>query len=205
MSDNTKPAGHYLAASFWRRMAAIFYDSFLLLAALFVATAIALPLNDGKAFSSDQYGFSVYLFLVCFSFFGWFWTHGGQTPGMKAWQIKLVANSRPNAAITWIQAFKRFLASILSWVIIGAGFFAILFSAKKLAWHDRLSGSSIVFYPKQTWNHSIWYSSVLQETLRFPSQFLNNFCNLHSQQPTVWVTSVSWYIYHWHGSIEMDV
>ncbi|MCH9699185.1 MAG: RDD family protein [Gammaproteobacteria bacterium] len=130
-------------------MAAIVYDGLLLLAALFGATAIALPLNDGEAFNSHQYGFSVYLLLVCFSFFGWFWTHGGQTPGMKAWQLKLVAVSSPNAAITWTQAVKRFLASILSWLIIGGGFIAIVFSAKKLAWHDRLSQSSIVFNPKQ--------------------------------------------------------
>lgn len=130
-------------------MAAIFYDLFLLLAALFVATAIALPFNNGEAFRSDQYLFSVYLFLVSFSFFGWFWTHGGQTPGMKAWQLKLVVISSPDTAITWYQAAKRFLASILSWLFIGAGFIAIVLSAKKLAWHDLLSGSSIVVYPKQ--------------------------------------------------------
>ena len=68
-------------------MAAIVYDLFLLTAVLFVATAIALPLNAGAAFTSGQYLYPVYLLAVSFLFFGWFWTHGGQTLGMRAWKI----------------------------------------------------------------------------------------------------------------------
>lgn len=127
-------------------MAAILYDSLLLLAAFFLATAIALPLNNGEAFHSDQYIFSGYLIVISFAFFGWFWTHGGQTPGMKAWKLKLISSNHPSVTIiSWKLAAKRFITALLSWVGLGMGFAAILFSKQKLAWHDRLSNSRIVY------------------------------------------------------------
>lgn len=133
-------------AGFWLRMAAILYDSLLLIALLFLATAIALPLNKGEAFKSDQYIYHVYLLTVCFLYYAWFWTHGGQTPGMKAWKLKLTpANHSNNARISWKQAEIRLLAALLSWLLIGLGFVMILFNKKKLALHDRLSNSHIVY------------------------------------------------------------
>jgi uncharacterized RDD family membrane protein YckC len=132
-------------AGFWRRMAAILYDCFLLLATCFLATAIALPLNNGEAFHSGEYFYSGYLIVVSFAFFGWFWTHGGQTPGMKAWKLKLITSNHSSVStISRKQAAKRFMSAILSWIILGIGFASILFSKQKLAWHDRLSNSHII-------------------------------------------------------------
>ena len=139
-----------LTAGFWRRMAAIIYDSLLLIAACFLATAIALPLNNGQAFHSDQYVYPVYLIVIGFVFFGWFWTHGGQTPGMKAWKIKLISINHSSTQISWSIVANRFVTALLSWGVLGMGFGAILFSKKKLAWHDRLSNSCIIYCGKET-------------------------------------------------------
>ena len=126
-------------------MAAILYDSLLLMAACFLATAIALPLNNGEAFQSGQYAYPAYLIVISFVFFGWFWTHGGQTPGMKAWKLKLISANQPHVSkISWKLAAKRFIAALLSWIVLGAGFVIILFSKQKLAWHDRLSATQII-------------------------------------------------------------
>jgi len=35
-------------------------------------------LNGGRAFTAQQFFFSLYLLLVSFCFYAWFWTHGGQ-------------------------------------------------------------------------------------------------------------------------------
>jgi len=127
-------------------MAAIFYDSLLLLAACFLATALALPLNHGEAFSSDQYAYPVYLLSVCFVYFGWFWSHGGQTPGMKAWKLQVVPEHYPDhVGLGWKQASVRFLTALLSWGLFGLGFVLMLFDADNRALHDRMSGSRIVF------------------------------------------------------------
>lgn len=131
------------APGFFRRLAAVCYDTLLLIAVLFVATAIVLPFNGGKAFSEDQLYYPGYLLAVSFGFFGWFWTHGGQTPGMRAWKIKALSFDRQ--PLTWKQALVRFFAAFLSWGICGLGFLWIIVSRKKRAWHDSLSKTAVYF------------------------------------------------------------
>ena len=126
-------------------MGAIIYDALLLLAVLFFATAIALPFNSGQAFSADQAFFSLYLFGVSYLFYSWFWTHGGQTLGMRAWKITL-ANAAGDR-ILWQQAALRFFAALLSWACLGLGFLWCLFDKNKLCWHDRLSGTYLRWNP----------------------------------------------------------
>ena len=126
---------------FFRRLAAVIYDSLLLVAVLFIATAAVLPFNGGEAFTADQYYYLLYLLFVSFLFFGWFWTHGGQTLGLRAWKIKLTGSD--GGGVTWKQALVRFSCALLSWAVCGLGFFWILFDKKKRAWHDLLSNSHI--------------------------------------------------------------
>ena len=127
----------------FRRLAALFYDSFLLLAILFIATAIILPFNDGEALVSGQILYPLYLLLVTFLFFGWFWTHGGQTLGMRAWKIKLCAQ-QAQGAVSWRQATIRFLTALVSLIPLGAGFFWIMIDRDKLSWHDRFSKTIVI-------------------------------------------------------------
>lgn len=122
-------------------MAAIVYDLFLLIALLFVATAILLPLNSGAAFSSQQYFFSIYLLTVSFFFYGWFWTHGGQTLGMRAWRIKvLTLKLEP---VSWGQALLRFSFAIVSMAFFGLGFLWVLIDKNHRGWHDYLSRTAL--------------------------------------------------------------
>jgi len=126
-----------LSPGFFRRLAVVFYDTLLLLAILFFATAIALPFNKGEAFTNSNILYPGYLLGISFLYFGWFWTHGGQTPGLKTWKLRaLDFNQHP---ISWKQAFFRFIFGLLSWIVFGAGFFWILIDKKKLSWHDHLS------------------------------------------------------------------
>lgn len=136
-----------LTPSFFRRLAAMFYDSFLLLALWFLATALLLPLNGGQAFSSRQIFYPIYLLSVSFGFYGWFWTHGGQTLGLKAWKIKvLTLDKQP---LNWKQAGIRFVAAILSWAIGGLGFFWLLWDKNGYAWHDYLSKTAVFFQSEE--------------------------------------------------------
>ncbi|MDP2180621.1 RDD family protein [Methylicorpusculum sp.] len=128
---------------FWRRMAAQAYDLFLLLAVLFVATAIILPLNDGEAFAPTQFFYPAYLLLISFIFYGWFWTHGGQTLGLRAWKLAvLTVDQKP---LGWKQAAMRFCTALLSWLPLGLGFLWVLVDKDKNSWHDRLS-KTYLFY-----------------------------------------------------------
>jgi len=124
-------------------MGAVIYDALLLLAVLFLATALALPLNGGQAFASTQVLYPIYLLAVSFAFYGWFWTHGGQTLGLRAWKIKLVSANRP--AVDWPHAALRFAGALLSWACLGLGFIWCMFDKDRQGWHDRLSKTRLVY------------------------------------------------------------
>lgn len=125
-----------------RRLAAMAYDSLLVAAALFAATALVLPLTGGEAVRPHNPVYTAYLVAVVFGYFGWFWTHGGQTLGMRAWRLRLVtADGDP---MSWRRALLRFAAAVLSSLPCAAGYLWILASPERLAWHDRLSGTLLV-------------------------------------------------------------
>jgi uncharacterized RDD family membrane protein YckC len=126
-----------------RHLAAIIYDFFLLIAVLFVATALILPLNAGVAFTARQIAYPVYLLVISFLFYGWFWTHGGQTLGLRAWNLKVLTLNQQN--MSWRQALLRFLTAILSWSICGLGFLWIVLDKNQRSWHDYLSGTAVFF------------------------------------------------------------
>ena len=150
------------SAGLLRRVGAIFYDGLLLLGTLFIATALVLLLTGGAAVPSANQWFPIYLLSICFLFYGWFWTHGGQTLGMRAWKIRL---QQPGGEpVTWRQALLRFVLSslwaplaILPWSIpaldsrmkpaislaMGGGFFLFTLLTR---WHDRYSNTRLVLH-----------------------------------------------------------
>ena len=103
-----KATNHRLPSTpgLFRRLGAIFYDSLLLIATWFLFTIFALPLTMGEAIPAGNILYRLYLLLIALAFFGGFWTHGGQTLGMRAWRIKV---QQPNGQlITWRQVLLRF-------------------------------------------------------------------------------------------------
>ena len=133
---------HYQAPGFLRRLAAMFYDSLLLLALMAVATTlITLPLGMPKG--GDLIFYQIFLFeIIPMLFFAGFWSHGGQTLGMRAWRLKVVRED--GAEIGWRDAFRRHLAALLSCLALGLGFLWILVDSEGLAWHDRLSKTRLI-------------------------------------------------------------
>lgn len=143
MSENVNSASR--SAGLVRRLMAIIYDLILLLALLFITTAIAMAFNRGNAIEPGQALYPYYvsgLFVVSFVFYGWFWTHGGQTLGMKTWKMKLQqVNGR---ALTWRLALIRFITAIFSWSAAGLGFLWSLFHPRRCTWHDIASNSVLI-------------------------------------------------------------
>ena len=134
--DNQPPP-----AVLWRRLAALLYDSLLLLALWFLATAMLLPLTHGEAIAGNPL-LSTYLLFISFFFYGWFWTHGGQTLGMRSWRLQL-RNLRPGP-VTWLQVLLRFMTALPAALLFGLGYLWMLVDKRKLTWHDRYSETCIV-------------------------------------------------------------
>ena len=143
MSKNsTIDLTHATIPGILRRLAAIFYDGLLLLALLFVVTAlITLPL--GSPSGTTRLIFQFFMFeIIPLLFFTGFWKRGGQTLGMRAWRLKLIRID--GGDVGWGDAFKRHLAALLSLLVFGLGFIWILVDPEKLAWHDRLSKTRLI-------------------------------------------------------------
>jgi len=136
------------APGFFRRLAAQIYDLLLLIALLFLATALLLPFTAGEAVSVQQtLIYRIYLLVISFFFYGWFWTHGGQTLGLRAWKIKVLTfDQKP---ISWHQALLRFATAIVSWSFFGLGFLWILIDKNRRSWHDNLSKTALFFDPEK--------------------------------------------------------
>lgn len=125
-----------------RRLVVIIYDTLLLFAVLFFASLLVmLPLRITPEHS--LYGLYVaYIYSVSFVFFGWFWTRSGQTLGMKTWKVRL--QSTDGKQISWRHAALRFVAAIVSWLLLGGGFLWSLVDHKRRTLHDIVSGTELI-------------------------------------------------------------
>ena len=134
-----------------RRFAAILYDSLLLLALWFLATVPFIAIEGGGSIepgSGPLYvAYQLTLIGVAYAFFVGFWCHRGRTLGMQSWGLQLhtADDKLPSVGAATI----RFFAAILSWLPLGLGFFWQLWDAEQLTWHDRLSKTRLVHYPRK--------------------------------------------------------
>ena len=126
------------SASLLKQLVAMLYDSLLIIALLFIATAILLPLNKGESIGGPVY--TLYLLSVIFIFYSWFWNKSGQTLGMKVWKIRIINDDGFNPS--WAVCFLRLMGALVSISCVGAGYFWRLFTP--YTWHDRLSQTRIV-------------------------------------------------------------
>jgi uncharacterized RDD family membrane protein YckC len=125
------------------RFGALLYDAVLLCAILFAATGLLMAILQQKTpFDSHAWMYRAWLILISFFFFGYCWTHGGQTLGMKAWNIRLVG--KDGNPLGWRQSILRFTVALLSAGAFGMGFWWALFDRQALCWHDIASGTRLV-------------------------------------------------------------
>ncbi len=127
-----------------RRLGALLYDSLLVLAILMIATAVAMVLGKLVAGTTELHKnfpwlYRAWLVLWVYVFFAWFWTHGGQTLGMRAWKMRVQSPDGSN--IGWIQATVRFFSATLS---LGLGLLLTLFDPRRQSLYDKLSASEMI-------------------------------------------------------------
>lgn len=133
-----------------RRLAAMLYDALLVFAILVMLAVLSTAILGGEnVYAGGPLYVKIYnaiRFSAIFLFFVFFWTWRGRTLGMQSWglQLETMDGAKPGFA----QATLRFFAALLSWAPFGLGFLWQLVDRDRLAWHDRLSGTRLVHYPK---------------------------------------------------------
>lgn len=135
-------------ASLLRRLGAILYDSLLVIALMSLGTVPFLVSSEGEAVASGTPVHQIVMLGIAYLFFVGFWSSSGRTLGMQSWglQLQQANGKKPN----WGQASIRFFAAIISWIPLGLGYWWQLWDTDKLCWHDRLSKTRLVHYPKNS-------------------------------------------------------
>jgi uncharacterized RDD family membrane protein YckC len=146
--ENTDPPQVQIV-SLWRRLGALLYDGILLSALLLLATACLIIPYDLLATRPYPHAdwlyrtlLQLYLLAVIAGFYVYFWTHGGQTLGMRSWRVRVVrADGGP---LNTGDALRRFAWAALSLLPLGLGLWWCLVDREHLAWHDRASGTRLL-------------------------------------------------------------
>jgi len=131
----------------FRRLAAVLYDTLLVVALLMLATLPFVAIRGGEPVETgDNLLYQLVLVGIVFAFFVGFWSRSGRTLGMQSWGLQL--ETRDGQIPSLATASLRFLAALLSLIPLGLGFFWQLWDKESLTWHDRISKTRLVYYPK---------------------------------------------------------
>ena len=165
----TESKNDFLRAGFFRRLAAIIYDTLVavavgmcaamvMLVGLLLLTENGLIDNLGFEHFSDviqhsiiyQSILQVWVAIWVIGFFLWFWRNGGQTIGMRAWRLRLFSTS--NQPLGYGRAFVRLICSLG-----GLGTLLVLFDIKhKQSLQDRIASTEMLVLSKQANHHKAW-------------------------------------------------
>ncbi len=156
MTTNNRNPNQWATPGLGRRLAAIFYDAILVAAVVLTAMAlVVVPVDliygaknfDAGALRSNPF-YLAYLFCVMVGFHILFWIRGGQTLGMRAWRLRVLRDDGENLRLK--DALLRYFAAVISWAVLGLGFFWVLIDKDGLAWHDRISKTRLVIIEKKS-------------------------------------------------------
>ena len=115
---------------FWPRAGAYLLDNLIIFAIQFVIAMIVPKIN-------------VFGIIVAVIYFVYFWTQSnGQTLGHKVLGIRVVREDGKPIDIT--TAIIRYIGYIVSGIVIGLGFFWVIWDPKKQGWHDKMAGTIVV-------------------------------------------------------------
>lgn len=132
-----------IPAGLIRRLAAMLYDSLLIIAILMSTITLMVVLTNTPVAGQNVLGL---LFIESFAFFAYFWIFRGQTLGMLAWRLTIATTS--GYQMTFSQAMLRYFGALISFATLGLGFLWVLFDAEKRSWPDMISDSRVLYTPK---------------------------------------------------------
>ncbi len=155
------------AAPLKNRLLCMVYEGMLLFGVLFISGWLFSTLLQQRHALVLRHAQQLWQFVVLGAYFGWFWTHGGQTLAMKTWRVRIV--NRKDQPLGWPHALLRYLLAWLwfvpglatAWLIGAQGWMLILLPALNVAlWaaatrldperqflHDRIARTRIVLAP----------------------------------------------------------
>jgi uncharacterized RDD family membrane protein YckC len=147
---------NFLTASIGRRLAALLYDSFILLALSFTYGALLTLIGVLSGLTAQDYQpmFRHWLFplgwlLTLQIFYYWFWRRSGQTLGMRTWRIRLYNAAQEDAPVSPRQCLIRALITPPLILLGGLAYWYRFFNANGDCLQDVISGTRVLLIPKK--------------------------------------------------------
>lgn len=149
----TSPAvGGLVRANFGRRLAAALLDGVIMTVINFV---IALPFGimAGVAGASEEGAVAGSAIMLIPQVLGWvinlvymvyFIGSRGQTPGKMVLKIKVVSASGGQVPGYGVAVLREVVGKFLSGVVLGLGYFWMLWDKDKQTWHDKIAKTVVV-------------------------------------------------------------
>lgn len=148
----------YATPGLSRRLAAMVYDSLLLMAVSILYGALAVGTNllingsppTGERISWGHWGTIVFVGWIAtlILFFCYFWCKSGQTLGMKTWRMKMFdSNSMELPSLK--QCLTRCLMAPISMILFGAGYWLMYANKDRQTLHDQISKTRILLLSKE--------------------------------------------------------
>ncbi|MDR0736745.1 MAG: RDD family protein [Zoogloeaceae bacterium] len=129
--------------SFLRCLAALAYESLLLLAVLAVGLLLPYILLGALAkVAAAPWVQRAHCFILLGAYFIGFWLHGGQTLAMRTWRLKLI--DQGGGRLRPMQALLRYLAAWPSVLFLGIGLLWRFVDPDKQFLHDRIAGTRLI-------------------------------------------------------------
>lgn len=156
------------APGLMRRLACFVYEGVLLFGVLMISGYLYSSLTQQRHALQGRAGLQAFLFVVLGIYFVYFWSHGGQTVAMKAWNIRVVDAhgapvSQPRALVRYLLAWLWFVPALVTLSLAdlhGSGAFVGLLGVNVLGyallsrlhplrqfWHDAVGGTRLVHAP----------------------------------------------------------
>ncbi|MBC7727298.1 MAG: RDD family protein [Microbacteriaceae bacterium] len=148
-----------------RRLAAFIYEGVLLFGVTMISGYLYSSLTQQRHALQGKAGLQAFMFVVLGIYFAWFWSRGGQTVAMKAWNIRLLmADGRPvsqaRALLRYVLAWLWFIPALATayladlhrpgvtttLVLAGVLTYAALtrLRSDRQFWHDAVCGTRLV-------------------------------------------------------------
>jgi len=142
-------------APLWRRLAAMVYDSFILLALSMLYGAFTAALHVAIYGNNTEHNYEPMMqgpwlligWLLCLAgFYLFFWYRAGQTVGMRAWRLQLIQADGSTPELK--NCLIRVICAPISLLIFGLGYLWALVDKDRDCLHDKLSATRVLYTPK---------------------------------------------------------
>jgi uncharacterized RDD family membrane protein YckC len=148
-----------------RRLAAFVYEGVLLFGVTMISGYLYSSLTQQRHALQGKAGLQAFMFVVLGIYFAWFWSRGGQTVAMKAWNIRLVTThgqpvSQARALLRYGLAWLWFMpalataywadlhgpGAITTLLLVGVLTYAALTRLRpdRQFWHDAVCGTRLI-------------------------------------------------------------